>query len=885
MGLNLKIVPYVEAEASTAYQVFDFDDGFYATADNIYFGSVDTSKNAAVAYGKKMTFKLYLDNSTGYNDEPVIQFYANSGNDLIDLHLDGSLFTVYAKFGGTGGWRSKSYFIGDNFGKVINCEINKSKNGLYGQIDSFYIDDIEQTSIGTPNGWSGASSGWWFGRDADNALDNATVFEIKIYDTSSAGELIHHWKGYPNAAADAAWADEVDGIPGEVFNGPGNNRTVVEYTDASASGTPNKLLIVPDASSILILGNTAPLPPGAPLLYRPLDTSTLGTLDPSLAWNSVTDTSTYWVQADDDSGFGSLLYDVSGLTDLYYDVSDLSYSTTYYWRAAATNPIGTGSWSEEWEFDTPAAPSPPGAPTLYRPLDTSILGTVDPSLAWLSVADTSSYWVQLDDDPGFGSLTYDVSGLSNLYYDVSDLSNSTTYYWRAAATNPVGTGSWSTEWEFTTPAAPGPSFGTFTVIKNEPEFALLANDSSVNYTGDYGPDDLTYGGSANPQDGLMIHEDKMYSFISDTTYASPLGILTIDTSTDGVRYGEFLASGEKTITGGYWHWFGNCFDLRLTPAGTMHTTGTFGQVGHEFWRYDISTNTGTIVDESTSKSGYPITPPQQANGMGFRYVMHDDDNNTSYVVTDYEDGPDTYGLYKYDYDTDTGLRFDLNGFTYSEGGSASQIAGIAMPTTTSLFAVTTTEISQADGGRIFMSPASVDPSIWMFRIDNSTGYFMGLTGLDDGGSGEAYASGSLIPDFTSSDKFRCDDDYFFFKSSNDIYKYEISTNKFVEKISLTEWVDDTSTAHSFNSVSIGSVFDFWYDVTNHVMILLDVNEDFFLFDMNDSSIYGIDSGTITNSVLLDDTAYTRLDGNGDVRKVVAGGTSSTTDKNIWEINY
>ena len=268
MGLKLKIEPYVTVDASTEYQVFDFDNGFYGTADVPYFGS---SIDADIAYGKKMTFKLYLDNSIGYNDLPVIQFYGNSGNDLIDLHLDGSLFAVYAKFGGTGGWRSKYYEIGDYYGEVISCEINKSRSGSYGQVDSFIINGDEQTSVGQPQGWTGATSSWILGRDADSTLDNATVFEIKIYDTSTGGSpLIHHWAGYPNAAADAAWVDLVGSKDGEILNGPGNNRNVVEYSDASASGTPNKLSIIPGGSKLL--------------LYDPLIGLTTFTLDSSFVY-------------------------------------------------------------------------------------------------------------------------------------------------------------------------------------------------------------------------------------------------------------------------------------------------------------------------------------------------------------------------------------------------------------------------------------------------------------------------------------------------------------------------------------------------------------------------------------------------------------------------
>jgi hypothetical protein len=86
---------------------------------------------------------------------------------------------------------------------------------------------------------------------------------------------------------------------------------------------------------------------------------------------------TYHVQVAQDSLFATRVVDDSTLTEPSLMVSmPLAYSTTYYWRARASNALGktalTGPWSEIWSFTVAVGTGTEDDPTLPRVL--SVVG-------------------------------------------------------------------------------------------------------------------------------------------------------------------------------------------------------------------------------------------------------------------------------------------------------------------------------------------------------------------------------------------------------------------------------------------------------------------------------------------------------------------------------
>lgn len=222
MGLKLKIEPNIESglklvidplmssdmvlapESTISYvDVLDFDG-----SHNILLSSAGYSSD--MAGNKKITWNMLIDNSEGYSAEVFIHMIDNAGgNNVFDVGLDGSLFHIKGYRGGS--W-NYYYEIGNNYGKVIECEVNKTDTG----VASFKIGDVTQSGTYDTANYGSLSVGWYFGYNDAVYLDNATLWDIKLYDTDAAGVLTHSWKGTPDASINAGWVDDVSTFDGTV---------------------------------------------------------------------------------------------------------------------------------------------------------------------------------------------------------------------------------------------------------------------------------------------------------------------------------------------------------------------------------------------------------------------------------------------------------------------------------------------------------------------------------------------------------------------------------------------------------------------------------------------------------------------------------------------
>lgn len=225
--------------------------------------------------------------------------------------------------------------------------------------------------------------------------------------------------------------------------------------------------------------------PQPPVLIYPANNAVGIPLFLTFDWTDVSGATSYRIQVNQGA---STVIDVSGLTASQFEVvtASLSYSTSYYWRAGATNGSGT-SWSGYWNFTT--ADAPPGVPVLVSPLSGTIDVSLTPTLNWNSVPFASSYHVQVSTSSSFSTTVVDVPGLVNTGYVVpaGQLTNGTLYYWRVNATNSGGTSNWTSPWNFTTvPAIPtspslvSPVNGT-TNVTTTPTFVWNVVSGAVSY--------------------------------------------------------------------------------------------------------------------------------------------------------------------------------------------------------------------------------------------------------------------------------------------------------------------------------------------------------------------------------------------------------------------
>lgn len=95
--------------------------------------------------------------------------------------------------------------------------------------------------------------------------------------------------------------------------------------------------------------------------------------------------------------------------------------------------------------------SVPAAPTLISPADGATGQSINPILDWSDVSGATSYGLQVSTNVNFTSFVINLTGISASQYAVfPNLNNSTTYFWRATASNGLGTSPFSLIRFFTT---------------------------------------------------------------------------------------------------------------------------------------------------------------------------------------------------------------------------------------------------------------------------------------------------------------------------------------------------------------------------------------------------------------------------------------------------
>jgi subtilisin len=274
--------------------------------------------------------------------------------------------------------------------------------------------------------------------------------------------------------------------------------------------------------------NAAAIPP-VPTLKLPTSSSTVSNLIPRLEWNASTGAISYGLQVSTNYTFTKLVVNQTGITNTYYDVPSgkLSWSTTYYWRANASNDNGTSAWSGYWQFKTPSKPQPPAAPTLISPTNNSTVSNLIPKLQWNASTGATSYGLQVSTNSRFTSIVISQTGITDTQYIPStNLNWSTTYYWRANASNDNGTSSWSAYRQFKTPSKPQPPAA--------PSLTSPTNNSTVS---NLVPKLQWKASTGATSYGLQVSTNSRFTSIvisqtgiTDTQYDVPSGVLSGNTT-------------------------------------------------------------------------------------------------------------------------------------------------------------------------------------------------------------------------------------------------------------------------------------------------------------------------------------------------------------------
>ncbi len=288
---------------------------------------------------------------------------------------------------------------------------------------------------------------------------------------------------------------------------------------------------------------TAQATPPVPVLSWPSNGSSGQAVGFTFSWSGSSGATSYGLQVSTDPSFGSYVLNTSGIPTNAYTISGLTYSSTYYWRVNASNSGGTSSWSGAWNFTT--VPPTPAPPTLSSPSAGTTNVSVSPTLSWIAPSGTVAwYWLEVSTDPGFtSSFVVNYEGVYSTNYALGGLSNSTTYYWRVAASNGYGggIGAWSTTGYFTTiPGAPTASTSAATNITSSAASlngVVNPNGASTSYYFQYGTT-TSYGnvsstGSAGSASAGLSVSATVTGLAAATTYHSRI----VATSIGGTAYG------------------------------------------------------------------------------------------------------------------------------------------------------------------------------------------------------------------------------------------------------------------------------------------------------------------------------------------------------------
>ena len=135
---------------------------------------------------------------------------------------------------------------------------------------------------------------------------------------------------------------------------------------------------------------------GAP---SPGHDATVSSTTTQLSWSAVGGATGYHVQVSNESGFSSgLIVDDASVSSTSRSVSGLQASTLYYWRVAARDGNGDGSYAAAWTFTTAVA-----SPSLVSPADNATNQPLTVTLQWSTLSGATFYHVQVATDAGFSS--------------------------------------------------------------------------------------------------------------------------------------------------------------------------------------------------------------------------------------------------------------------------------------------------------------------------------------------------------------------------------------------------------------------------------------------------------------------------------------------------
>jgi hypothetical protein len=427
-----------------------------------YGGAGATSQLGRLGTAGADTSKIYLGGYFSGADLTTPALTRIGAQDIAVLTLDtasGAVTATHA-YGGSGAKAQPTSIAGDANTFVVAgdfrvADLTTPSHALVGQSDGLVISQTSSAFTGVPSAPSGATA-------VASGSGQATItFTAPL---TNGGSAITTYTATSNpggftgtCAGPAACSITVSGL---------TNGTIYTFsvTASNANGTGSAS---PSSNSVI---NAAATAPGAPTSVA----GTAGDAQASLSWtapasNGGAAISGYRVQVATSAGgvyadaAGTCAPATTGIsTAVICTATGLTNGTAYFFKVAAINSVGTGSYSTASSGVTPvAATTVPGAPTSVG----GTAGDSQASVSWTAPASNggaaiSGYRVQVSTSAGgvyadaAGTCAFATTGTSTaLTCTATGLTNGTAYFFKVAAINSVGTGSYSTASSGVTPVA------------------------------------------------------------------------------------------------------------------------------------------------------------------------------------------------------------------------------------------------------------------------------------------------------------------------------------------------------------------------------------------------------------------------------------------------
>jgi hypothetical protein len=387
-------LPYTQNFGTTSFSVLPA--GFAAWKGM----SGATTLSQAAAEASVPNADASVTAATGKQSPGGVYGYASNGNAMIYLQGSGNT---------TNGVNQLMMAI--NTKGTSSIKVNYTITMLFTSITSAYI--VLQCRVGSTGPWTTVANSIYPANGSKPATDEVSAYtDLQLPSSMLDKDTVQlrwaFWRGTEGSTTSGIGIDDI-----AIFSGTGTS--------------------APDAPTLASLADNA--------VNQPLSLQ--------LSWNAASSATTYRLQIASNNTFTPVLMDSANIPGLSLNVTRLENNRMYYWRASASNAVGSSMFSETRTFSTIWTITP-ATPVAIAPASLSVGAVVNALVfKWNGAAGALTYHYQIAADSQFAVLVADDSTTS-LQTQVKALKGDMTYWWRVQAKNNAGTSAYTAPCSFTT---------------------------------------------------------------------------------------------------------------------------------------------------------------------------------------------------------------------------------------------------------------------------------------------------------------------------------------------------------------------------------------------------------------------------------------------------